>query len=132
MTVGHRRHAIGEEPLLFEKHREDVEKILNQYPADHQRSAVMPLLFLAQQEEGFVEEHAVREIASMLNLEPTQVASLIGFYTLYHQKAGREIPHPDLHGSTLCIEWRGRISGRDLHSARHRAAWGDGRRPLLC
>ena len=88
MTVGHRRHAIGEEPLLFEKHREDVEKILNQYPADHQRSAVMPLLFLAQQEEGFVEEHAVREIASMLNLEPTQVASLIGFYTLYHQKPG--------------------------------------------
>lgn len=72
---------------MFEKHREDVERILKKYPAEHRRSAVMPLLFLAQQDEGFLEAEAVVAIADLLKLEPTQVASLIGFYTLYH-------PHP--------------------------------------
>lgn len=72
---------------MFEKHREAVDRILNKYPADHRRSAVMPLLFLAQQEEGYLEAEAAVAIAALLDLEPTQVASLIGFYTLYH-------PHP--------------------------------------
>lgn len=74
--------------MLLEKHQSEVERILAKYPDDHKRSAVMPLLFLAQHEEGYVEAEAVQEIADILGLDPTQVSSLIGFYTLFHNQPG--------------------------------------------
>ena len=46
----------------------------------------MPLLYLAQREEGYVDRHAIRDIAGMLDITDTEVASIIGFYTLYHDK----------------------------------------------
>ena len=71
---------------LVEKYPKEVEKILAKYPSEHKRSAVMPLLYLAQREEGYVDRHAIRDIAGMLDITDTEVASIIGFYTLYHDK----------------------------------------------
>ena len=71
---------------LIEKYPKEVEKILAKYPPEHKRSAVMPLLYLAQREEGYVDNHAIRDIAKMLEITDTEVASIIGFYTLYHDK----------------------------------------------
>ena len=71
---------------LIEKYPKEVEKILAKYPPDQKRSAVMPLLYLAQREEGYVDRHAIREIAKMLEITDTEVSSIIGFYTLYHDK----------------------------------------------
>jgi len=71
---------------LAEKYPKEVEKILAKYPPEHKRSAVMPLLYLAQREEGYVDRHAIRDIAGMLDITDTDVASIIGFYTLYHDK----------------------------------------------
>ncbi len=62
----------------------EVEKILAKYPPEQKRSAVMPLLYLAQREEGYVNRQAMRDIAAMVDITETEVASLIGFYTLYH------------------------------------------------
>ncbi len=71
---------------LAEKYPKEVNKILAKYPPEHKRSAVMPLLYLAQREEGYVDRHAIRDIAKMLEITDTEVSSIIGFYTLYHDK----------------------------------------------
>jgi len=71
---------------LIEKYPKEVEKILAKYPPEQKRSAVMPLLYLAQREEGYVDNHAIQDIARMLDITGTEVASIIGFYTLYHDK----------------------------------------------
>jgi NADH-quinone oxidoreductase subunit E len=71
---------------LAEKYPKEVKKILAKYPLEHKRSAVMPLLYLAQREEGYVDRHVIREIATMLEITDTEVSSIIGFYTLYHDK----------------------------------------------
>lgn len=71
---------------LVEKYPQEVEKILAKYPPEHKRSAVMPLLYLAQREEGYVNRHAMQEIAALVDITETEVASIIGFYTLYHDK----------------------------------------------
>ena len=71
---------------LAEKYPKEVEKILAKYPLEYKRSAVMPLLYLAQREEGYVDRHAIREIAKILGITDTEVSSIIGFYTLYHDK----------------------------------------------
>jgi NADH-quinone oxidoreductase subunit E len=74
--------------LLAEKYSSEIDQILENYPPEQKRSAVMPLLFLAQSEYGSIPDEAVEEIAELLDLDKTQVASLIGFYTLYHSTPG--------------------------------------------
>lgn len=71
---------------LEKKYPKEVKQILSKYPPEHKRSAVMPLLYLAQREEGFVTKSAMQDIAQMLEITETDVASIIGFYTLYHDK----------------------------------------------
>jgi NADH-quinone oxidoreductase subunit E len=71
---------------LIEKYPQEVEKILAKYPPEQKRSAVMPLLYLAQREGGFVTKAALADIAQMLDITTTDVAEIVGFYTLYHDK----------------------------------------------
>jgi NADH-quinone oxidoreductase subunit E len=74
--------------LLADKFRKEIEQLLAQYPEHQQRAAVMPLLYLAQAEYGYLNEQAVAEVAAILGLDPTEVGHLIRFYTLYHDKPG--------------------------------------------
>ncbi len=73
---------------LLEKYPNEVQLILAKYPADRagKRSAVMPLLYLAQRENGYVTKDAITQIAELCEISTTDVASLIGFYTLYHDE----------------------------------------------
>ncbi|BAJ62867.1 complex I 24 kDa subunit family protein [Anaerolinea thermophila] len=75
---------------LLQNYPEEVKQILAKYPAEYKRSAVMPLLYLAQRKEGYVPRQALEDIAEILEMSPTEVASIVGFYTLYYdQPAGR-------------------------------------------
>lgn len=74
--------------ILAEKYPEEIDKILSKYPPDEKRSAVMPLLYLAQREKGYVTKQSMAEIAEVLGLLQTEVASIIGFYTLYYDEPG--------------------------------------------
>lgn len=77
---------------FFSKHKEEVEAILTKYPADFQRSAVMPLLYIAQRETGYVSREAMAQIAEILGISTTDVASVVGFYSLYYEE-----PHGRYH-----------------------------------
>jgi NADH-quinone oxidoreductase subunit E len=75
---------------LVKKYPKEVKQIMAKYPPEHKRSAVMPLLYLAQREEGHIDRHAIQDIAALVDITETEVASIIGFYTLYHSEpAGR-------------------------------------------
>ena len=75
---------------FYEKYNEEIQKILAKYPADQKRSAVMPLLYLAQRDKMYVSEKDMAEIGELLDLESTEVGSIVGFYSLYYDKeAGR-------------------------------------------
>jgi NADH-quinone oxidoreductase subunit E len=66
----------------------EVQAILSKYPPEFARSAIMPLLFLAQRENGFVKKEQIAEIAALVHVTPTEVASVVGFYTLFHDEPG--------------------------------------------
>ncbi len=75
---------------LEKTHPKEVKQILSKYPPEGKRSAVMPLLFLAQREEGYITKSAMQDIAQILGMTETEVVSIVGFYTLYHdKKAGK-------------------------------------------
>lgn len=71
---------------LSETYPKEIKQILAKYPPEQKRSAVMPLLYLAQREAGFVNRAAMQDIAKLLDITETEIASIIGFYTLYHDK----------------------------------------------
>lgn len=72
--------------MLREKYTDEIDKILAKYPLDQKRSAVMPLLYLAQREGGFVTKGALEEIGEICEITPTEVASIVGFYSLYYDE----------------------------------------------
>ena len=72
--------------MLAEKYADEIARILEKYPSEHKRSAVLPMLYIAQREYGHVSQEALNEIATLLEIDPTDVGSLIGFYTLYYDK----------------------------------------------
>jgi NADH-quinone oxidoreductase subunit E len=73
---------------LAEKYPQEIDKILSKYPVEHKRAAVMPLLYLAQRETGYITKQALNHIGEILDISSTDVASIVGFYTLYHENPG--------------------------------------------
>ena len=68
-------------------HSAEIRKILAKYPKGQERSAVMPLLHLAQIEKGHINHLDIEAIAGVLKMTSTEVISIIGFYTLYHPES---------------------------------------------
>jgi NADH-quinone oxidoreductase subunit E len=75
--------------MFAEKYADEIQAILTKYPPEQRRAAVMPLLHLAQRDQMYVTRQAMTEIADILGISSTDVASIVGFYTLYYdQPAG--------------------------------------------
>jgi NADH-quinone oxidoreductase subunit E len=70
--------------VLAEKYTDRIAKIFAKYP--DKRSGVMALLYLAQEEYGWVTPEALKEVAALCDIDPTQVQSIAGFYTMYSEK----------------------------------------------
>jgi NADH-quinone oxidoreductase E subunit len=70
--------------MLRDKYQSRIEDILARYPV--KRSALLPLLYLAQEEDGYVTEAAMKEIAGILHLTPPQVYETVTFYTMLNLK----------------------------------------------
>jgi NADH-quinone oxidoreductase subunit E len=71
---------------LREKYTKEIDTVLGKYPDDQKRAAVMPLLYIAQREQGHVSKHDLQDIAELCEITSTDVASIVGFYTLYHDQ----------------------------------------------
>jgi NADH-quinone oxidoreductase subunit E len=72
--------------MIREKRAADIEKVLAKYPPERKRSAVMPLLYIAQEEYGYCSPEAMREVAEIIGCDPTEVKSVVGFYTMFYEK----------------------------------------------
>ncbi len=70
--------------MIRETYAEEIKAILARYP--DKKSAVLSLMHLAQQEYGYMSREAEQEIAEILDLDPTHVLSLAGFYSLFHEQ----------------------------------------------
>jgi NADH-quinone oxidoreductase subunit E len=69
--------------VLADKYHERIQQIFAKYP--DRRSAVMPLLYLAQEEYGWITPEAAEEIAKLCEIDRTQVNSIAGFYTMFRE-----------------------------------------------
>jgi NADH-quinone oxidoreductase subunit E len=63
---------------------ETARAIIAQYP--HKKSATLPLLHLAQDQDGWVTSEAMEEIAELLDLTPALVLGTCSFYTMFKRE----------------------------------------------
>lgn len=77
--------------MLSEQSKREIRKIRDEYPDP--QSALLPALYLAQQDYGgWLPEQALDEVAEVMGLPPTQVASVATFYTMLNKKpVGRHL-----------------------------------------
>jgi len=71
--------------VQFSKENLDkVEKIIQRYPEGKQKSALLPVLHLAQEQFTWLSSETMDYVASLLQLEPIEVYEVATFYSMYH------------------------------------------------
>ncbi len=70
---------------FFDGKEERLEEILNRYPPEGRRSALMPLLWEVQNAERHVSEARMQEIADILEINITEVKGVMSFYSTYYE-----------------------------------------------
>ncbi len=63
-----------------------VQEIIARYPEGKQKSALIPVLHLAQEEYGWLSAETMDYVASLLQLEPIEVYEVATFYSMYNLK----------------------------------------------
>ena len=108
--------------LFVEERLVEARAILERYPDGRERSAIMPLLYLAQSIEGHVSRDALREVAELLGLATAEVEAVATFYTMYRLRP------TGTHVVNVCTNLACTLRGaRDVYEAAHQAAgMGDG------
>ena len=61
-----------------------VKEILARYPADQRASAIMPVLWLAQERFNFLSQEAIDLAARSIGVPASEVAAVATFYTMFH------------------------------------------------
>lgn len=92
---------------LREMYGARIDEIIAQYPAGKQKSAVLPLMHLAQELYGYMSQEAKEDVAGIIGVDPTHVLSIAGFYTLYHEE-----PHGH-HVLEICNDLACALRGGD-------------------
>jgi NADH-quinone oxidoreductase subunit E len=65
----------------------EVEKIIQRYPQGKQKSALLPVLHLAQEQfGGWLDVPVMDYVATLLNIEPIEVYEVATFYSMYNLK----------------------------------------------
>ena len=67
-----------------EENLKKIEEVRKKYPTS--LAAVMPVIYIAQEQNGWISNEVMQEVADVLEINPEDVLGVVTFYTMYHQK----------------------------------------------
>jgi NADH-quinone oxidoreductase subunit E len=73
------------------------------YPQGRQQSAVIPILWLIQKQEGWVSEPAIRVLAELLSMPVIRVLEVVTFYTMFQLEPVGKAALIQVCGTTPCM-----------------------------
>jgi NADH-quinone oxidoreductase subunit E len=80
-----------------------AKKQIAKYPEGRQQSAVIPILWRAQEQEGWTSQKAVEAVAEMLGMAPIRVLEVATFYTMFLLEPVGRKAHVQWCGTTPCL-----------------------------
>ena len=105
---------------------------ISKYPDDRRQSAVIPILWLVQKQEGWVSEPAIRAIGELLGMPFLRVLEVATFYTMFMLEPVGTSALIQVCGTTPCMlrgagdlmkVCKDRIGAKDVLSADGRFTW---------
>jgi NADH-quinone oxidoreductase subunit E len=100
------RRLAKEQPASFAFTPENLEKArwwMAKFPPGRQQSAVIPVLWLVQKQEGWVPEPALRVVAELLDTPLMRVFENVTFYTMFQLEPVGSVALVQLCGTTPCM-----------------------------
>ncbi|MBK0397777.1 NADH-quinone oxidoreductase subunit NuoE [Limibaculum sp. M0105] len=76
---------------------------IEKYPEGRQASAVIPLLWRGQEQEGWVTRPMIEAIAQMLDMAPIRVLEVASFYFMFQMAPVGSVAHVQVCGTTSCM-----------------------------
>ena len=68
------------------ENRARFDEIVQRYPPDRRRSAVLPALYLAQYQQGYITANAIRHVAELLGITRADVEDVVSYYTMFYTR----------------------------------------------
>jgi NADH-quinone oxidoreductase E subunit len=68
------------------ENRARFDEIITRYPPNQRRSAVLPALYLAQQQQGYITANAIRHVAGLLGITRADVEDVVSYYTMFYTR----------------------------------------------
>ncbi|MCR4283081.1 MAG: NADH-quinone oxidoreductase subunit NuoE [Bauldia sp.] len=99
------RRLAENQPASFafsEENLAGAKREIAKYPEGRQASAVISLLWRAQDQEGWVTEPAICVVAEMLDMSRIRVLEVATFYTMFHLEPVGRVAHIQVCGTTPC------------------------------
>ena len=100
------RRLAKEQPASFAFSKATKAKCdwwIAKYPADRRQSAVIPILWLVQKQEGWVSEPAIRAIGELLGMPYIRVLEVATFYTMFMLEPVGSAALIQVCGTTPCM-----------------------------
>jgi len=68
------------------ENRARFDEFVKRYPPDRRRSAVLPALYLVQQQQGYITANGIRHVAELLGITRADVEDVVSYYTMFYTK----------------------------------------------
>ena len=69
-----------------------LEAICARYPPEYRKSAILAALYLAQHQQGYLTQNAMRHVAEVIRCSPADVEDVVSFYTMFYTRpVGRHV-----------------------------------------
>ncbi len=96
--------SVQPKSFAFAKKMEpEVKRWIKKYPKGREQSAVIPLLMLAQEQEGWVSKPAIEHVGNMLGMVYIRVLEVATFYTQFQLQPVGTKAHVQVCGTTPCM-----------------------------
>lgn len=99
-----RLNAVQPESFVFSKKNEAwAKEQLKKFPEGRAASAVIPLLWRAQEQEGWLSRPAIEYVADFLEMDYIRVLEVATFYFMFHLEPVGSVAHIQVCGTTSCM-----------------------------
>ncbi len=100
------RRLHHEQPEHFEFTGENyvwVQEQIKKYPENRKSSAIIPVLWRAQEQEGWLSRAAIETVADILDMPYMRALEVASFYFMFHLQPVGKIAHFQICGTTSCM-----------------------------